>query len=281
MSSSTSINNLSHEQKKKIINKMFSEIMGWGIILQKDFPIIINFVTELECLWELKKDQQLTHKIINLKMPKIAKCLIELFPSLKNNVNDYWNAWYCIINNMPGDTINISDKLRERLPDIQEIDSMHSEFMHNIFHDEQKINNVTLHALFQIHISRIEKIEYSFMSDLEKNIKFLDKEFINTSNLNLKNIFSVNTKIQKDYIVIDGRALRNAFAHKKYKIIKNDNIEILFENILPVPPFNIKFTADEFVLYSRDMLDLHTIMFVITSLIILHSFLHDSIDSKY
>ena len=147
----------------------------------------------------------------------------------------------------------------------QELDDQHPEK-----------NNIALYATFYIHIVTVEKIEYALQQDLQEYSADI-------ADFDIESMFSLGDKVKrkrgKFKYVTRGRAMRDALAHKKFKIDSHGGQKhIAFENKDCGYDFQEQLTVDEFLEYVRGSNMLYKIMYTLQSFMLLSTLLRESLD---
>ena len=266
---------LTAEQRKEQINIFLRDLISFVEQLQNDAEINVDCLTKLEELHKYANNQLPQSSVIDNYVSKIAIYLCNAFQStLKPQLSSYWKCWAQIINNRTQKDVHIRTRTNEYISHIQEIDAMSQEL-----HDQHpENNNVALYATFYMHILTVEKIEYALQGDLQKYSTDI-------TNFDIEHMFSFKNKINRNEVkskyVTQGRAIRDALAHKKFKICdQNGQKHIVFENKDHGYDFHEQLTVDAFLSYVRGSNMLYKIMYIMQSLMLLYSLLRESLDSS-
>ena len=265
---------LSTQERKNKIKNFFLELIRFVELLQKDADINVNCLTKLEELQECTRKQLLSHKTVNNYEQAIANYLHNAFQSsLNSQLSLYWNCWAQIITSGKWKYVDIRKNINEYMSHIQEVDSMYQE----LYDQHPEKNNAALYAAFYIHILTVEKIEYALQQDLHEYSTDI-------ADFDIESMFSLGDKVKrnksKSKYVTRGRAIRDALAHKKFKIYNHDGQKyIAFENKDCGYDFQEQLTVAEFLEYVRGSNMLYRIMYIMQSLILLSALLHESLDS--
>lgn len=129
---------------------------------------------------------------------------------------------------------------------IERVKDAHNEFVQMVKNFNTKIiDEIQIRALLLAFSAKMETVGNSF----EKQFKELLVDFGLQNKYDVSEIFSVNTKIQRNTIYeTDTLAVRDAISHYRYKINKiGDLWEIVFNNTEKGWNFNQKYSYDEFL----------------------------------
>ena len=264
---------LSAQERKNTIKNLFLDLVQFVELLQNDEEINVNCLTKLEELQEYARKQLLSRKTINNHEQEIVSYLQNAFQSsLKLQLSSYWNCWTQIIKSSKQKHVYIRKKTNEYISQIQEVDSMRQELDDQ--HPEK--NNIALYATFYIHIVTVEKIEYALQQDLQEYSADI-------ADFDIESMFSLGDKVKrkrgKFKYVTRGRAMRDALAHKKFKIDSHgEQKHIAFENKDCGYDFQEQLTVDEFLEYVRGSNMLYKIMYTLQSFMLLSTLLRESLD---
>ena len=262
---------LSAQQRKNKIDNFFVELVQFIEMLQKNTEIDVNCLTSVEELRECTSKQLLSHENIYNHVQEIASYLHNAFQSsLQPQLLSYWNCWAEIIKNSNLEYVNIRTTTYQYTSHIQEVDVMYQE----LYRQHSEKNSTALYATFYIHIVTVEKIEYALQKDLQKysnDIVCFD----------IEQMFSLGSKVKYGSgYVTRGRAIRDALAHKKFRIRDHDGQKyIIFENTTDKYDFQEQLTVDEFLTYVRGSNMLYRMMYIMQSLMLLSTLLHESLNS--
>ena len=264
---------LTAEQRKEKIKNFFFDLIPFVELLQKDEEINVNCLTKLEELQEYTNKQFLQHNDIGKYVGEIASYLCTAFQSsLKSQLSSYWKCWVHIIVNCAHKYVDLRKKTNEYISHMQEVDSMYQE----LYDQHPENDDIALYATFYMHIVIVEKIEYALQQDLRKSSA-------DVAHFDIEHMFSFGNKVKKNTAasgyVTRGRAIRDALAHKKFKICNQDEQKyIVFENKDHGYDFQEQLTVDEFLRYIHGSNMLYRIMYILQSLLLLSSLLHESLD---
>ena len=264
---------LTAEQRKEKIKNFFFDLIPFVELLQKDEEINVNCLTKLEELQEYTNKQFLQHNDIGKYVGEIASYLCTAFQSsLKSQLSSYWKCWVHIIVNCAHKYVDLRKKTNEYISHMQEVDSMYQE----LYDQHPENDDIALYATFYMHIVIVEKIEYALQQDLRKSSA-------DVAHFDIEHMFSFGNKVKKNTAasgyVTRGRAIRDALAHKKFKICNQDEQKyIVFENKDHGYDFQEQLTVDEFLRYIHGNNMLYRIMYILQSLLLLSSLLHESLD---
>ena len=229
-------------------------------------------MTELEELQErVNKQQQISHGDISRYQNKIANYLCNAFESsLHPQLSSYWNCWAQIVNKTNSKFVNIRKTTNTYISDMQKIDSMYQEIQEK----QPEKHNAVLYAVFYIFILKVEKIEYALQQD------FLDYS-AHMTNCDIEQMFSHGNKVEcakrRSKYATHGRAIRDALAHKKFEICERDEQRyVVFNNKDHGYNFQESLTVDDFLTYVRGTDMLYRTMFMLQSLMLLCTLLHES-----
>lgn len=265
---------LSVQERKDKIKNFFLELIRFVELLQNDVEIDVNCLTKLEELQECTRKQSLSYKAVNNYEQEIASYLHDAFQSsLKLQLSSYWDCWAQIITSGKWKYVDIRKRINEYMSHIQEVDSMYQE----LYDQHPEKNDTALYAAFYIHILTVEKIEYALQQDLQEYSADI-------AGFDIESMFSLGNKVKRNEgrskYVTRGRAIRDALAHKKFKIYNHDGQKhIAFENKDHGYDFQEQLTVDKFLEYVRGSNMLYRIMYIMQSLMLLSALLHESLNS--
>ncbi|NIP61280.1 MAG: hypothetical protein GWN01_10250 [Nitrosopumilaceae archaeon] len=180
----------------------------------------------------------------------ILDMIINLKPSLSNQLEMFWSAQKEIIHNI----INSNDSL-SYVP-IKMIDKKMGQSIgiyNNILDKFEKTtygNKAYLYALFYLHIMKTESVEYPLKSQFDAHLEYYGLGNSYDSN----KIFSVYDKVRDgNRLITDARAVRICLAHHYFTIIEEDaSWSIQFINDPEGPDFDKIFSEQEFLAFVND-----------------------------
>lgn len=186
--------------------------------------------------------------------------IINFSPNLSSQLNKFWEAHIEIatIAESTGKSYMPMKLAEENREKILAVNEKYLKIAEVVRRDPN--NEISMYALFYIHVLRTEVIEFSFI----QQFKDLLTEFGLTGKYDPEEIFSATNKIGKNNEwKTDARAIRDALAHSKYEIdfIKSP-WEIHFKNTKK--HFDKIFDRHEFLqfYYDTDILYKSTLMLI-------------------
>ena len=184
--------------------------------------------------------------------------IINLKPSLKNQLNMFWEAQMAIIHQIHISKNNVYNAFTELNQKMYQSLELYNDMLKLI--DKEKDRKSFLLALFYLHILRTESIGFTIKEEFDQHAKThgLDPSIFD-SNV----IFSVRNKVHrtkirngsvKDTWVTDVKAIRDALAHHKYNLVLEGNSwkEIQFLNNEKGYQFSMNFSKEEFFEFIND-----------------------------
>ncbi|MCE2506674.1 MAG: hypothetical protein J4F36_09480 [Nitrosopumilaceae archaeon] len=145
--------NLTEEQRNELINKLHDELSVFGLTFIENGNLNQQYIIQLDELKELHEKSLLDHDMIRMHEQKIATLMTEIFPFLKDQLSEYWNAWALIINKKTTENIYMREKVDQYLDDIIQTQKHYAEIIKN-----DPDNNLTaLYAVFNIQWQKLKK----------------------------------------------------------------------------------------------------------------------------
>jgi len=197
----------------------------------------------------------------------IRKLVINWNKDIDNQLNKFWEVYSKALNSGKLDETKylFTNYLKQRTVDILNVDSIFGSIVKNYNLNPNEDNH--FYAFFFSHILYNEIIEYTFNKQLSDVIHTCGLHYDPAEILSIKEkVQHINRHTKKLEYVTDSKAIRDALAHKHFKI--ENNHKLIFKNFEYGYNFTKEMTIKEFLIFLQNSSLLYKSIFVILMILI-------------